>query len=163
LLKTCTHNNQPTIIRQTPLSPTRRRSKTLQNHTQQPSPKRPTLFLINLANPHQDRATMAHPTQNPTLPLAQPGPPNPSIKAPNAAAFESFHPIRRTQRTKLKTKRATLLTAVANSETRIAALKQNGTEPTLSRAARKSALSRAHLDRVRAQSKLQRLLRKNRE
>jgi hypothetical protein len=112
---------------------------------------------------------MSPPTRNPdstshsstdNRPLTPPGKPSPNIKAPDAAAFEFSHPIRRT---KLKTKRATLLTAVANSETRIAALKENGTEPTLSRAARRSALNRAHLDRVRAQGKLQRLLRKNRE
>jgi hypothetical protein len=96
-------------------------------------------------------------------PLAPPSLPSPDIKAPDAAAFEFPYHIRLTQPTKLKTDKATLLAAINNLGTRIAALKENNTEPPLSRGARRPALSRAHIDLRKAKRALRSFLGKHRE
>jgi hypothetical protein len=115
---------------------------------------------------------MSPPTQNPNSTshnsdnygsLAPPSPPSPDIKAPDAAAFEFPYHIRLTQPAKLKTDKATLLAAIDNLGTRIAALKENNTEPPLSRGARRSELSRAHIDLRKAKRALRSFLGKQRE
>jgi hypothetical protein len=106
-----------------------------------------------MSNPAPNPDSTSHSSTD-NRPLAPPGPPNPDIKAPDAATFEIFHPTRLTQSTKLKTERADLVTAIATLRTRITALKENSTEPMLSRAARRSALSKAHIDLRKAQRKL---------
>jgi hypothetical protein len=105
LLKTCTHNNQPAIIRQTLLSTTRRRSKTLQNHTQQPSPKRPTLSLINLAEPTPRSRHHCTPNPEPNPAARTTRPTKPLHQSPRRRSLRILpphptHPAHKTQNQK---------------------------------------------------------------